>query len=45
MTAAATAGSRKVLEGMTDESKSSISISEGILGKVGEGEQLEEKRA
>lgn len=27
---------------MTDESESSISLSEGILGKTGEGEQLEE---
>jgi hypothetical protein len=30
---------------MTDESESSISLSEGILGKTGEGEQLEEKGA
>jgi hypothetical protein len=31
------------LEGMTDESESSISISEGFFGKMGEGERLEEK--
>jgi hypothetical protein len=30
---------------MTDESESSISISESILGKMGEGELLEEKGA
>jgi hypothetical protein len=37
------AGSRTTSRGMTDESESSISISEGILGKMGEGEQLEER--
>jgi hypothetical protein len=38
-------GSRTTSKGMTDESESSISISESILGKMGEREQLEEKGA
>jgi hypothetical protein len=46
-TVAAIAGSRTTSTGVTDESESSISISEGMLGynrKMGEDEQLETKR-